>query len=63
AATPKPVCASMSATPSPPPPRCGLDSRTAYRRLVQGRQEIWACPNHPDEPRCPSYRVIPGDCL
>ena len=45
------------------PPKCGLDRFTPYRRIRHGRhQEVWACPRHPGNPACPSYRVVPGDC-
>jgi len=45
------------------PPKCGQDRYTPYQRLPQGRhQEVWACPLHPGDPACPSYRVILGDC-
>ena len=44
------------------PPRCGLDQLTPYSRQPRGRLEVWVCPNHPDGPSCPAYRVIPGDC-
>jgi hypothetical protein len=46
------------------PPKCGQDNYTSYQRVHQGRnQEVWVCPRHPDDPSCPSYRVILGDCL
>lgn len=43
------------------PPRCGLNGDSRYRRVWRGRQESWICPDHPDGPDCPSFRVLPGD--
>ena len=43
------------------PPKCGQDYHTFYQRVWRGRQQWWVCPHHPDGPRCPSYRVVPGD--
>lgn len=43
------------------PPKCGVDGKSCYERLLRGRQEFWVCPQHPDGPLCPSHRVLPAD--
>jgi hypothetical protein len=45
------------------PPKCGVDNSTPYQRKGRGRAAVWVCPHHPDGPRCPSYKVVPGDAL
>lgn len=42
-------------------PKCGVDHTTSYELVQKGRHSFWACPKHPDDPRCPSVKAAPGD--